>query len=67
MIRNIEEYKEELIKTEAYEYTGKIVKSWFNPSNIEKIKEKHNKFLEDVENDLWLNEMYNNRYKMMLP
>ena len=51
----------------AYEYAGKIVKSWFNPSNIEKIKEKHNKFLEDVENDLWLNEMYNNRYKMMLP
>lgn len=29
----------------AYEYAGKIVKSWFNPSNIEKIKEKHNKFL----------------------
>ena len=24
---------------EAYEYAGKIVKSWFNPSNIEKIKE----------------------------
>ena len=23
---------------EAYEYAGKIVKSWFNPSNIEKIK-----------------------------
>ena len=65
MIRNIEEYKEELIKTEAYEYTGKIVKSWFNPSNIEKIKEKHNKFLEDVENDLWLNEMCH-KYKMML-
>lgn len=65
MIKNIEEYKEELIKMEAYEYAGKIVKSWFNSSNIEKIKEKHNKFLEDVENDLWLNEMYN-KYKMML-
>lgn len=50
---------------EAYEYAGKIVKSWFNPSNIEKIKEKHNKFLEDVENDLWLNEMCH-KYKMML-
>ena len=66
MIKNIEEYKEELIKMEAYEYACKMVKSWFNPSNIEKIKEKHNKFLEDVENDLWLNEMHN-RYKMMLP
>ena len=65
MIRNIEEYKEELIKMEAYEYAGKIVKSWFNPSNIEKIKEKHNKILEDVENDLWLNEMCH-KYKMML-
>ena len=26
MIKNIEEYKEELIKMEAYEYAGKIVK-----------------------------------------
>ena len=43
---------------EAYEYAGKIVKTWLYPANIEKIKEKHNKFLEDVENDLWLNEMY---------
>lgn len=65
MIRNIEEYKEELIKMEAYEYAGNIVKSWFNPSNIEKIKEKHNKFLKDIENDSWLIEMYN-RYKIML-
>lgn len=65
MIRSIEEYKEELIKMEAYEYAGNIIKSWFNPSNIEKIKEKHNKFLEDVENDLWLNEMYH-KHKMML-
>lgn len=65
MIRSIEEYKEELIKMEAYEYAVNIIKSWFNPSNIEKIKEKHNKFLEDVENDLWLNEMYH-KHKMML-
>lgn len=32
---------------------------------LKKIKEKHNKFLEDVENDLWLNEMCH-KYKMML-
>ena len=29
MIRSIEEYKEELIKMEAYEYAGNIIKSWF--------------------------------------
>lgn len=63
MIRDIDEFKERLIRLATYEHSKRIVDAWLSGRDTDQLNKYHNEFMEKMNDDEFVNEQFLNYLK----